>query len=131
MRSFIIYNVKYFLTDVYFIIFLGLVLFNLFAVAALLIQPPDFAVFLMVYLLSVYVERDIGQPMPSLLAARGRLAVAVSVYVAGAGRRGVAHAAGSARASAGDFTQGTRLVSARSSGPGRLLARVCRGRGGV
>jgi hypothetical protein len=81
MRSFIIYNVKYFLTDVYFIVFLGLVLFNLFAVAALLIQPPDFAVFLMVYLLSVYVERGIGQPMPSLLAARGRLAVAVSVYV--------------------------------------------------
>ena len=81
MHSFIIYNVKYFLTDVYFIIFLGLVLFNLFAVAALLIQPPDFAVFLMVYLLSVYVERGIGQPMPSLLAARGRLAVAASVYV--------------------------------------------------
>jgi hypothetical protein len=69
------------LTDIYFIIFLGLVLFNLFAVAALLIQPPDFAVFLMVYLLSVYVEKGIGQPMPSLLAARGRLAVAVSVYV--------------------------------------------------
>jgi len=35
----------------------------------------------MVYLLSVYVERDIGQPMPSFLAARGRLAVATSVYV--------------------------------------------------
>jgi hypothetical protein len=35
----------------------------------------------MVYLLSVYVERGIGQPMPSLLAVRGRLAVAVSVYV--------------------------------------------------
>jgi hypothetical protein len=33
----------------------------------------------MVYLLSVYVEREIGQPMPSLLAVRGRLAV--SVYV--------------------------------------------------
>ncbi len=49
--------------------------------AALLIQLPDFAVFLMVYLLSVYVERGIGQPMPSLLAVRGRLAVAVSVYV--------------------------------------------------
>ncbi len=81
MHSFIIYNVKYVLTDVYFIIFLGLVLFNLFTVATLLIQPPDFAVFLMVYLLSVYVERGIGQPMPSLLAARGRLAVAVSVYV--------------------------------------------------
>jgi hypothetical protein len=81
MHFFIIYNVKYFLTDVYFIIFLGLVLFNLFAVAALLIQPPDFAVFLVVYLLSVYVERGIGQPMPSLLAVRGRLAVAVSVYV--------------------------------------------------
>jgi hypothetical protein len=81
MRSFIICNVKYFLTDVYFIIFLGLVLFNLFAAAALLIQPPDFAVFFMVYLLSVYVERDIGQPMPSLLAVRGRLAVAASVYV--------------------------------------------------
>jgi hypothetical protein len=81
MHSFIIYNVKYYFTDIYFIIFLGLVLFNLFAGAALLIQPPDFAVFLMVYLLSVYVERDIRQPMPSLLAARGRLAVAVSVYV--------------------------------------------------
>jgi|ADKH01.1.fsa_nt_gi hypothetical protein len=81
MHSFIIYNVKYFLTDAYFIIFLGLVLFNLFAVAAWQIQPPDFAVFLMVYLLSVYVERDIGQPMPSLLAVRGRLAVAASVYV--------------------------------------------------
>jgi hypothetical protein len=81
MRSFIIYNVKYFLTDIYFIIFLGLVLFNLFTVAALLIQLPDFAVFLVVYLLSVYVERGIGQPMPSLLAARGHLAVAVSVYV--------------------------------------------------
>jgi hypothetical protein len=81
MHSFIIYNVRYYLTDVYFIIFLGLVLFNLFAVAALLIQPPDFAVFLMVYLLSVYMERGIGQPMPSLLAVRGRLAVAVSVYV--------------------------------------------------
>jgi len=35
----------------------------------------------MVYLLSVYVERDIRQPMPSLLAVRGRLAVAASVYV--------------------------------------------------
>jgi len=81
MRSFIIYNVKYYLTDVYFIIFLGLVLFNLFAMAALQIQPPNFAVFLTVYLLSVYVERDIRQPMPSLLAVRGRLAVAVSVYV--------------------------------------------------
>ena len=81
MHFFIIYNVKYFLTDVYFIIFLGLVLFNLFAVAALLIQPPDFAVFLVVYLLSVYMERGIGLPMPSLLAVRGRLAVAVSVYV--------------------------------------------------
>jgi hypothetical protein len=81
MRYFIIYNVKYFLTDVYFIIFLGLVLFNLFTMAALLIQPPDFAVFFTVYLLSVYVERDIRQPMPSLLAVKGRLAVAVSVYV--------------------------------------------------
>jgi len=81
MHSFIIYNVRYCLTDIYFIIFLGLVLFNLFTLAALLIQPPDFAVFLMVYLLSVYVERGIGQPMPSLLAVRGRLAVAVSVYV--------------------------------------------------
>jgi len=81
MHSFIIYNVKYFLTDVYFIIFLGIVLFNLFAVAALLNQPPDFVVFFMVYLLSVYAERGIGQPMPSLLAARGRLAVAASVYV--------------------------------------------------
>jgi hypothetical protein len=79
MRLFIIYHIKYFLTDIFFIIFLGLVLFNLFTVATLLIQPPDFAVFLMVYLLSVYVERGIGQPMPSLLAARGRLAVAVSV----------------------------------------------------
>jgi hypothetical protein len=66
----------------YFIIFLGLVLFNhLFTVAALLIQLPDFAVFLVVYLLPVYVERGIGQPMPSLLAVRGRLAVAASVYV--------------------------------------------------
>jgi hypothetical protein len=81
MRFFIIYHIKYFLTDIFFIIFLGLVLFNLSTVAALLIQPPDFAVFLMVYLLSVYVERGIGQPMPSLLAARGRLAVAASVYV--------------------------------------------------
>jgi hypothetical protein len=81
MRIFIIYHIKYFLTDIYFIIFLGLVLFNLFAVAALLIQLPDFAVFLVVYLLSVYVERDIRQPMPSLLVVRGRLAVAVSVYV--------------------------------------------------
>jgi hypothetical protein len=81
MRSFIIYNVKYYLTDIYFIILLALVLLNLFAAAALLIQPPDFAVFLMVYLLSVYVERGIGQPMPSLLAARGRLAVAASVYL--------------------------------------------------
>jgi len=81
MRFFIIYHIKYFLTDVYFIIFLGFVLFNLFAVETLLIQPPDFAVFLMAYLLSVYVERGIGQPMPSLLATRGRLAVAVSVYV--------------------------------------------------
>ncbi len=81
MHSFIIYHIKYVLTDVYFIIFLGLVLFNLFTVAALLIQLPDFAVFLVVYLLSVYVERGIGQPMPSLLAVRGRLAVAVSVYV--------------------------------------------------
>jgi hypothetical protein len=35
----------------------------------------------MVYLLSVYVERDLRQPMPSLLVVRGRLAVAVSVYV--------------------------------------------------
>ena len=81
MHSFIIYNVKYYLTDIYFIILLALVLLNLFTVAALLNQPPDFAVFLMVYLLSVYVERGIGQPMPSLLAARGRLAVAASVYV--------------------------------------------------
>ncbi len=81
MRFFIICHIKYFLTDIYFIILLGLVLFNLFIVATLLIQPPDFAVFLMVYLLSVYVERGIGQPMPSLLAVRGRLAVAVSVYV--------------------------------------------------
>jgi hypothetical protein len=80
MRFFIIYHIKYFLTDIFFIIFLGLVLFNLFTVAALLIQPPDFAVFIMVYLLSVYVERGIGHPMPSLLAARGRLAVAASVY---------------------------------------------------
>jgi hypothetical protein len=79
MRIFIIYHIKYFLTDVYFIIFLGLVLFNLFAVAVLQIQLPYFAVFLVVYLLSVYVERGIGQPMPSLLAVRGRLAV--SVYV--------------------------------------------------
>jgi hypothetical protein len=81
MRFFIIYHIRYFLTDIFFIIFLGFVLFNLFAAAALLIQPPDFAVFLMVYLLSVYVERGIGQPMPSLLAVRGRLAVAASVYV--------------------------------------------------
>jgi hypothetical protein len=81
MHSFIIYNVKYYLTDIYFIILLALVLLNLFTVAALLIQPPDFAVFLMVYLLSVYVERDIRQPMPSLLAVRGRLVVAASVYV--------------------------------------------------
>ncbi len=81
MRFFIICHIKYFLTDIFFIIFLGLVLFNLFIVATLLIQPPDFAVFLMVYLLSVYVERGIGQPMPSLLAVRGRLAVAVSVYI--------------------------------------------------
>ena len=49
--------------------------------AAWLIQPPDFAVFFMVYLLSVYAERGIGQPMPSLLAVRGHLAVAASVYV--------------------------------------------------
>ena len=81
MRSFIIYNVKYYLTDIYFIILLTIVLLNLFAAAALLIQPPDFATFFVVYLLSVYVERGIGQPMPSLLAARGRLAVAASVYV--------------------------------------------------
>jgi hypothetical protein len=81
MRSFIIYNVKYYLTDIYFIILLALILLNLFAAAALLIQPPDFATFFVVYLLSVYVERGIGQPMPSLLAARGRLAVAASVYV--------------------------------------------------
>jgi hypothetical protein len=81
MRYFIIYNIKYFLTDIYFIIFLALVLLNLFVETALPLQPPDFAVFLVVYLLSVYVERDIGQPMPSLLAARGRLAVAASVYV--------------------------------------------------
>jgi hypothetical protein len=81
MRYFIIYNVKYYLTDIYFIIFLGFVLFNLFAVAALQIQPPDFVVFFMIYLLSVYVERGIGHPMPSLLAVRGRLAVAASVYV--------------------------------------------------
>ena len=81
MRPFIIYNVKYYLTDIYFIILLAIVLLNLFAAAALLIQPPDFATFFMVYLLSVYVERGIGQPMPSLLAARGRLAVAASVYV--------------------------------------------------
>ena len=57
MRFFIIYHIKYFLTDIFFIIFLGLVLFNLFAAAALLIQPPDFATFFVVYLLSVYVER--------------------------------------------------------------------------
>jgi len=81
MRYFIIYNIKYFLTDIYFIIFLALVLLSLFVETALPLQPPDFAVFLVVYLLSVYVERDIGQPMPSLLAARGRLAVAASVYV--------------------------------------------------
>jgi hypothetical protein len=81
MHSFIIYNVKYYFTDIYFIILLALVLLNLFAAAALLIQPPDVVVFFMVYLLSVYVERDIRQPMPSLLAVRGRLAVAVSVYV--------------------------------------------------
>jgi hypothetical protein len=81
MRLFIIYHIKYFLTDTFFIIFLGLVLFNLFTVVTLQIQPPDFAVFLMIYLLSVYVERDIRQPMPSLLVVRGRLAVAVSVYV--------------------------------------------------
>jgi len=37
--------------------------------------------FFAVYLLSVYVERGIGQPMRSLLAAKGRLAVAASVYV--------------------------------------------------
>jgi hypothetical protein len=48
-------------------------------VVALQTQPPDIVVFFMVYLLSVYVEREIGQPMPSLLAVRGRLAV--SVYV--------------------------------------------------
>jgi hypothetical protein len=47
----------------------------------LLIQLPDFATFFVVYLLSVYVERDIRQPMPSLLTVRGRLAVAASVYV--------------------------------------------------
>jgi hypothetical protein len=81
MHFFIIYYIKFFLTDIFFIVLLGLVLFNLFTVATLQIQPPDFAVFLMVYLLSVYVERGIGQPMPSLLAVRGRLAVAVSVYV--------------------------------------------------
>jgi hypothetical protein len=81
MRSFIIYNVKYYLTDIYFIILLALILLHLFAAAALLIQPPDFATFFAVYLLSVYVERDIKQPMPSLLAVRGRLAVAASVYV--------------------------------------------------
>ncbi|NAZ33834.1 MAG: hypothetical protein GU356_06080 [Pyrobaculum sp.] len=60
---------------------MAIVLLNLFAAAALLIQPPDFATFFVVYLLSVYVERGIGQPMPSLLAARGRLAVAASVYL--------------------------------------------------
>ncbi len=38
MRSFIIYNVKYYLTDIYFIILVALVLLNLFAAAALLIQ---------------------------------------------------------------------------------------------
>jgi hypothetical protein len=81
MHSFIIYNVKYYFTDIYFIILLALVLLNLFAAAALLIQPPDLVVFFMVYLLSVYVERDIRQPMPSLLVVRGRLVVAVSVYV--------------------------------------------------
>jgi hypothetical protein len=81
MRSFIIYNVKYYLTDIYFIILLALVLLNLFAAAALPLQLPDFATFFVVYLLSVYVERDIGQPMPSLLAVRGRLAVAASVYI--------------------------------------------------
>jgi hypothetical protein len=81
MRFFIIYYIRYFLTDVFFIVLLSLVLFNLFIAAALLNQPPDFAVFFMVYLLSVYVERGIGQPMPSLLAARGRLAVAASVYI--------------------------------------------------
>jgi len=77
------YYISYqiFFTDIFFIILLGFVLFNLFAMAAWLIQPPDFAVFFMVYLLSVYAERGIGQPMPSLLAVRGHLAVAASVYV--------------------------------------------------
>jgi len=49
--------------------------------ATLLILSPDFAMFFVVYLLSVYVERDIRQPTPSLLAVRSRLAVAASVYV--------------------------------------------------
>jgi hypothetical protein len=134
MRSFIIYNVKYYLTDIYFIILLVLVLLNLFTATALPLQLPDFATFFVVYLLSVYVERDIGQPMPSLLAVRGRLAVAMSVYVStslGTGRRGVVYAAGSARAVAGDFAQEAGLVSARRSGPGPPLAWVCHGCGGV
>jgi biopolymer transport protein ExbD len=48
MRSFIIYNAKYYLIDIYFIILLALVLLNLFAAAALPLQLPDFATFFVV-----------------------------------------------------------------------------------